>query len=156
MSNKEQIPFQFAIVRYVHNILAGEFINIGIVMWQPITEFVDYKLHSSHRRMANLWPGFDIPGYWKLYEALEQHFFYTSQSNLGAVAAPTHALQLLLPGAATDPTHALQLLLPDVFRHMLPEDASCFQLSSIRSGVSPNPDRRLSELFEDLVLRHNS
>lgn len=139
MSNEEQIPYQFAIVRYVHNLLAGEFVNIGVVMWQPITKFVDYKLNVSHRRMAEFWSGFDIPGYWELFRALEQHLFYTSQSDLGAAA---------------EPTHALRLLLPDVSKCLLSEDASCFQLSPIMSGISPNPDKRLSELFKDLVLRH--
>ena len=135
MSNEEQIPYQFAIVRYVHNIPAGEFVNIGIVMFVPgKNSVVTYMLSRQTERMQAFWPGIDY-GYDALFDALDSRAYHVA--GFGAT-----------PGVYKTARGA--------FRAILPKDSSCFQLSPIMSGISPNPKKRLSELYEDFVIRHNT
>jgi hypothetical protein len=128
------VPFHFAILRYVPNLVAGEFVNVGIVMFVPgISNSVKYKISSDYKRIIGLWPGFDIVEYEGLFSALLDRCYRVA--GFGAAQ-----------GIYKTPGRAL--------RSILPRGSSCWQLSPIMSGLCDEPSKRIEELFCDLVLRH--
>ncbi len=131
--------FQFALVRYVHNLLSGEFVNVGIVMWIPSEHRARLKLNTATRRLTSFFPGFDRSGYQMILRDLEGRMTQMCDSKVNA-----EQLDCFLR------LDRIEQVLPLLLR----EDSSCFQWSQIMSGIHDHPERRFEELFEHLVRMH--
>lgn len=50
---KNVLIYEFQILRYKHNILTGEFVNVGLVMFEPESSFLDFKATEDLERIAH-------------------------------------------------------------------------------------------------------
>lgn len=131
-------PYQFAILRYVHDVSTHEFVNIGVVTWTPKTNKFAFKVNEHYRRLSKFFPGFDGGN----YHALVRNLIGCFESV--AIGLENHELFESEP-------KTIHELLPRI----LPFDNSCFQWSQVMSGISEDPEKRLEQLFGDFVGRND-
>ena len=121
------IPYHFSIIRYIHNIGAGEFINIGIAMLLPSQAHLMVKLSSDHNRASRFFYNLHIPGYLLLIQDLRDRF--------NAVLKIDRNFEEILCSA-------------------IPPDSDCFSYSEVMCGITDDPDKRFDELYCQFVGRH--
>ena len=119
--------YQFATLRYTHDLSCGEFVIIGLVMLAE--NALVYRINDNFDRLSNFFSGFDVSSYQRLVEDLDN-----------SLARYAGALR-------TDVT------LHDVKNALLPE-GSCFSWSGVMFGVAKQPARRFNDLYQELVLRY--
>jgi hypothetical protein len=132
-------PYQFATLRYIHNVGAAEFVNVGVVMWCPADGRFLYELNDRYGRLSGFFKsGFDGASFRSGLRLL--------RSKLERLASQ-HSGQTLF-----DRDKELQAYLDWV----LPEDSSCFQWSEVMAGIASDLNGRLNQLFAELVERHEA
>lgn len=55
----EQVPYSFTILRYVHDVIAGESLNVGAVVYSPPEGGLLAKVQGSTRRLRQTFPDID-------------------------------------------------------------------------------------------------
>jgi len=134
-------PYRFALVRYVHDAAAGEFINIGVVLWPLTGRELKWKVNDRYGRLSRMYHDFDGPGYKQMVRHLNARFESIAKQWRDDVAT------LFDPAASSDPA-PLQRILRD--------DASCFQWSATMGGIYDDLGTRLEQLFQEFVARHEA
>jgi hypothetical protein len=51
---KDRTPYSYAILRYVHDISTGEFVNVGVVVMSARNEFLRFSLRSTAGRITDI------------------------------------------------------------------------------------------------------
>lgn len=132
-------PYSYTILRYVHDSMTGEFVNVGIVICSPAQRFVKAELrHTYGGRIAKMFPGFDGKHFKSLVSQMETAFNRLSEKlaeDLQMEEMPKDAFS-----AAT---------------RILPADDSAFQWSPMGSGLSNDLTETLAQLFDRLVLKYD-
>lgn len=129
--------YQFAVLRYVHDVSTQEFVNIGLVLWTPHTGKLSFEVSKHYGRLSKFFQNFDGDGYRQLVGNLTGCIKSVSAGldNHELFVAPPRTIEDLLP-------------------KLLPYDDSCFQWSHVMSGITEDPERRFNQLFHDFVLRN--
>lgn len=134
-------PYQFAVLRYVHNASSGEFVNVGVVLWCAPSALFAFELNERYGRLSSFFKGaFDGVAYRAMLRRLK--------TKLGRLAGQ-HDGQ---PGLE----HVNDKDLDELLDWVLPEDDSCFQWSAVMGGIAADPRARLRQLFAELVERHEA
>lgn len=131
--------YHFRILRYVHDVSTEEFVNIGVVMWIPEHSTLMFRVNEQSRRLSGFFNNFDSKSYRQMIHYL--------QSSFNKVALDSQTLRLL----KDNPENT-----SEIFYELVREDASCFQWSSLMSGISTIPEQRLDQLFEEFVVFRKS
>lgn len=128
-----KVPFQAVAIRYVHDTWTGEFLNIGVVVLCEARAFADASFLPSWTRVTAAFPGADLVHLRRYRDALQEAC---------AVWASRQA-ELFRP---SDGVHAF-------VRGVIP-DESGIELSNVISGVTADPERTASEIFQRYVGRY--
>lgn len=130
---------QAVVVRYVHDVLTDEFLNVGVVLLCPEKYYVRARFISQWSRVTAAFPNADL-------------------AHLRRTAARIVSRIDEVRTQAQDRNRSLPLLFePDIEKFMasvLPPDDSSIQLSPGIRGVTDDPDRTLAELHHRYALRH--
>lgn len=133
--------YHFAILRYVHDVSAEEFANIGLAMWMPNRCKLLFRVNERISRLSNFFKNIDGPSYRQMIRNLKcASKFKWASDNVDTA--------YLFENAAN---HA-----SEIFAGIVRPDASCFQWSRLMSGISKDAERRFDEMFEELVTFHES
>lgn len=124
--------YDFALIRYVHNLVAGEFVNVGVVLLDGNSRRLLRRVNRRFGRLSRFFRTSDEARYQAMVDQIE--------IALGA------ADDVLLTSESTDTT-----LLTNLLRIAMPDAESSFQFSSVGSGIAESADRRLAELFAEFV-----
>jgi len=133
----ERNPYTYTTLRYVHDVISGEFINVGVVLHCPRTRFLGAKLRHTYGRMTAVFPDLDGAAFRSSMTAIER-----ALRDLGAA----YAQDTLFRSEGTAVSMA---------RSVLPADDSSLQWSSLGSGLTSDPDRELEQLYERLVSKYD-
>ncbi len=138
--------FQYSVLRYRRSKSSGELVNIGLMMVIPDEGSIFHFVTTKYARLSRFFGDFDGDGYRKMVNELERHFEDVMlsdgeprQIHFGEYVA-THDLE----------KPSLSKLQPVLVSG--PE--SCFQWSSIMSGIHPRPEQRFQELKREFITRH--
>jgi Protein of unknown function (DUF3037) len=126
------IPYQFASIRYVHNIATEEFVNIGIVLWTPNERKVHYKISTNYGRLSSFFDGFNSIGYQRMIKEMRRKIFVASRD------------ESLLQIADIE----------GVLHHLMPAEDGCFQWSEPMSGVTRDAKQRVDRIYQETIGRH--
>lgn len=132
MSERES--YSYTVLRYVHDVMTSEFVNVGIVL--HAASGLRSKLRTTYGRVSSVFPGLD-----------ERAF----KEQLRAVKFAVDQL------AKDERSAGLFKASPDASafaRQALPADDSSFQWSPSGSGVTRDAEATLNELFDRFVTRH--
>lgn len=136
--NREKQIYSFTVLRYVHDVVAGEFLNVGIVMYVPAVGELRVRTHKSVSRLSSAFSGIEAPAFRKAMKAIDR-----------GIARLGDETSLLLPRDTR----------PDARRHalrVLPEDDSSLQWSPSGGGLSKDLDATFDRLYKRFVTQHDS
>ena len=129
--------YSFTIVRYVHDVVGGEFVNVGVVLYAPDQDYVDAMCTKKYGRLSNLFIDVDGAQFRSLMHFLEVRIDEARQSLQN---------ELQFDGKPKD--------VSEIVARIIPKDDSSFQFSTSGSGLTADPQRTVEELFERYVERY--
>jgi len=130
--------YQYTVLRYVHDIATGEFVNVGVVLYAPGQKFASAVCRPTFGRVSNVFPGLDGDAFKRLMRLVQAHI-----EELGARLAD----ELPLNGM---PDSVMTLA-----NDLLPADDSSLQWSPPGGGVTSDPSKTLDQLFRRLVTHYD-
>jgi hypothetical protein len=123
------------ILRYVHDVVTGEFANIGVVLYAPDQRFLETRFTTSYERLNAIFLKIDHLHFRALMRYLANRF-----EELGAeIRADLHV----------PPVNALS----EIVKKVLPPDDSSLQWSQQGGGMTDDLARVLGETYQRLVER---
>jgi Protein of unknown function (DUF3037) len=131
---KHRETYSYTVLRYVHDVMTGEFVNVGVVV--HAASGLMSKFRSTHGRVSKIFPGLDEKAFKEALRAInlaienlqrdeETAGFFKSSPDAAAFA-----------------------------RKALVADDSSFQWSSPGSGISSDISATLHQLYERFVTRY--
>ncbi len=123
--------FQFLTLRYLHDAITGEFVNLGVVVYVP-GEFLGARFNTRTGRLRAIFGQVEKPHLKSLLGHLDRRFQCLAEE---------------VPQALIERCSDLEQLA----RSVLPADDSAVQWSPVQSGFTRNPQEELDRLFARLV-----
>ena len=133
-----KVPYSFSILRYVHDPVTQEFINIGVAVFSPEAQYLRAICTTSYGRITHMFQPIDGPRFRQLARHIQDQ-----------ICAAEEGYQSALPFESV-PT--IEHLLAKV----LPPDDSAIQFSKAGVGLSADLDRTLHELFQRHVEQYTA
>jgi hypothetical protein len=132
------IPYSFCVLRYIHDGVTAEFVNVGVAVYAGETAYLKARCTSQYGRITRVFDRIDGERFKQQVKYIEEEV-----TNLG------HRLrQRPLPFAEHGTTiHAL-------LNEVLPPDDSAIQFSAAEYGVTADLEKTLTDLYERYVGRY--
>jgi hypothetical protein len=128
--------YSYVTLRYVHDVVTGEFANVGVVVYAPEQRLLEARFTGSYERLNALFLKIDHAHFRALMRYLTNRF-----EELGEDLRDS--LDLLPVGGITQ-----------LVRQVLPPDDSSLQWSESGGGFTENVEETLRNLFSRLVERY--
>ena len=129
----DKAPYGYLTLRYVHDVVTGEFANIGVVLFAPQQGFLK----------SRFLPAFD---------RLDAFFLHTDHAHLLAI---TDHLKIRFSELSAELRNADEVLpitrVKELAERVMPRDDSSIQWSEMSGGFSNDPGATLHHLFARLV-----
>jgi len=133
-------PYSFCFLRYVHDPLSAEFVNVGVVLWAPQSRYLGYQFASKYRRLSRFFQDFESGDYRHLVSRIATQFERLKLE----IDSPAPGLPF-----EKEPEHARDLAL-----RVIPHDDNALQWSSSSGGVTSSPAVELETLYREAIGRH--
>ncbi len=124
-----ETQYQYSVLRYEHDVRTEEFLNIAVLLWSPSESRVFFKFPDKFTRLSAAFPGVDSDGLSKLLKDVGIH------------------LRSIRPAESRD--------LFSVANRVIPRDDSAFKWSEPSSGLTPDINKTLEEIFEELITKYD-
>ena len=136
----EKQAYSYTVLRYIHDVVSGEALNIGVVMHAPAAGFLKVRTRKTIGRLKQAFPDLDRAAFTDTMQVVDRGF--------STVVVARRASKMPLFDARTDArAHALKVL---------PDDDSALQWSPAGTGLTTDPDRTFARLYERYVTRYDS
>lgn len=135
MTTKE--PYSYVVLRYIHDILTGEFVNVGVVMVVPGRPLILTKARKTFGRIKNVFPDLDSDAYKRAIEAVER------------------AMKAVDLGLTSEGMFKSERNARDYGRIALPLDDSSLQWSPVGAGLTADPQKTFDNLYDRFVARYD-
>ena len=123
-------------LRYVHDVVTGEFANTGVVLYLPERRFLEARFTTSYELLNAIFLKIDHLHFRALMRYMANRFDeIAAEIRDGLHVAPVTALQ-------------------EIVRQVLPPDDSSLQWSEPGGGFTEDPAATLDDLFKRLVERY--
>jgi Protein of unknown function (DUF3037) len=131
------IPYSYTVLRYVHDTVTGEFVNVGVALHAPEAGYLSALCRTTYRRVSAVFPG--LKG--EHFRAVMRHVqaSFEQMGERSAAGSPGNGSPSLL----------------DIARGVLPADDSSFQWGPVGVGLAADPSQKLEALFNRMVLRYD-
>lgn len=136
MSGK--LSYTFVVLRYVHDMMTGEFVNVGLVLYVPQTRRLLVRTSTSVARLRAAFPDIQRSAFTGTMRGIER---------AGKKLAKDAVLDQMFGGGAEVTKFARQLVA---------DDDSALQWSPAGGGLTTDPDRTFAKLFDRQVERYNT
>ncbi len=133
---KNQISYSYAVLRYVHDVTSGEFVNVGVALYAPQARYLSAICRTTYGRLNKVFPGVSAEHFKTLMRHIQNSFEAQGERLAGE-----------LPFAAS--TGMLEIA-----QSVLPKDDSSLQWSPAGSGRTDDPVQALEKLFNRMVMRY--
>lgn len=129
--------YTFCVVRYVHDPIAGEALNVGILLFAPAASFLDVRLEYRYERFSSAFSRFDG----ERFKQVLRHFSNAVDEARESLRSPA-----LFVADSNKLTTA-----PEIARRVWPDPGASFRVSEVMGGVGENLPAILDELFDRFV-----
>ena len=133
-----KISYSYTILRYVHDVVSGEFVNVGVILYSPSTAYLGAKVTTSASRAKKFFGRVDSDFLRDLLRHAERMIERMARD--------------LRPSQLTD---NLKDVLSFAERIILPDD-SALQMSQVYSGIADDPSKALDRIFDRYVNRYRA
>jgi len=134
-----KIPYHYAPLRYVHDTVTSEFLNIGIVLFSAKAKYFRARITPSYSRLSNAFLSIDHEHYRRIVRYIE--------SAVQRVEARWKEESLI-------PDEPLGI--QEIMARVLPPDDSSIQCGSPGGGIASDLESAMEILFERYVGRYLS
>ena len=129
--------YSYTVLRYVHDVVSGEALNVGVVMHAPKAEFLKVRTRKTIGRLKRAFPDLDRSAFVMSMHAIDR----------GVAAVAKRATNLTLFDEQSDARcHALKVL---------PSDDSALQWSPVGTGLTADPAKTFERLYTRYVVRYD-
>ena len=135
MTTKE--PYSYVVLRYVHDVLTGEFVNVGLVMAVPGRSLILTKARHTFGRIKNVFPDLDSDAYKRAIHAVERGMRHVERS------------------LKSEGLFKSERTARDYGRLAVPLDDSSLQWSQVGAGLSADPQQTFDQLYQRFVTRYD-
>jgi len=132
------IPYSFSVLRYVHDGVTNEFVNVGVALYSGDATFLKAKCTIQYSRITQVFDRIDGDRFKQLVRHIEDEVIRIGE----------RLKQRALPFAE------LGTSIEALLHQVLPPDDSAMQFSPAGYGVSADLERTLAELYERYVERY--
>lgn len=133
----ELVSYSYTVLRYVHDIVTGEFLNVGVVLYCPELKYLRAKTRKKTARLTHCFKGANASAVKHAIRQLEEE-----------IRGSAKGLDSFFPDKSTTAQ--------DFAFRVLPHDDSSLQWSQLGAGRTRDPNRELDRLFDRLVARYDS
>ena len=133
---KNQYSYTYTVLRYVHDVTSGEFVNVGVALHAPQAHYLSALCRTTYGRLNKVFPGVNA----EHFKALMRHIQNSFEERGERLSSE---LQL------TSPSGVLEIA-----QSVLPKDDSSLQWSPSGSGRTDDPAQALEKLFNRMVMRY--
>jgi hypothetical protein len=135
MSNKT--AYTYTVLRYVHDIATGEFLNVGVALLAPERRYVNALCRTTYGRLKEVFPSLD------------------GESFRAAMRHVTHEFERFQKELADElPLRSSAAGIMGYAHAVLGADDSSLQWAPMGSGVTADPGVTLEQLYERFVMAH--
>jgi hypothetical protein len=128
----KKASFSFSVLRYVHDVIGGEFINAGVVLYCPEHSYLRANITTRYGRISKTFYEFDGTSFQRYVGALQNRINAHGDELNGGWLFPSSRLA-------------------EVLSSYLTADDSAFQFGPVHSGVTSDPQSELDRLFNRYV-----
>ncbi len=128
--------YTYTVLRYVHDITAGEFVNVGVALFCPSERFVAAKMRPTYGRITRVFPGSNGEYFKQMMSYVNRQFEKFSNEEMGLISMNARTVM-------------------EFAHRAFPADDSSLQWSPAGSGKTANPAKTLEQMFQRLVMRYD-
>lgn len=131
--------YTYTILRYVHDVAAGEFLNVGVVLLAPDRRYLEARLQTNFGRLKSAFPSITGEQHRELMRYLQQRFNEWQTRIVEELAYEPLPENAEVAAA-----------------RILPKDDSSLQWSPAGGGLTSDPRLELNRLYERMVTANDS
>lgn len=133
---KNRISYTYSVLRYVHDVTSGEFVNVGVALYAPQARYLSAICRTTYGRINKVFPGLNAEHFKGLMRHIQNSFEAQGErlTNELPLAAPSSVMEIA--------------------QSVLPKDDSSLQWSAAGSGRTDDPAQALEKLFNRMVMRY--
>ena len=129
--------YSYTVLRYVHDISTGEFVNAGVALYAPDRKYASALCRTTYGRLSKTFPGLDGDAFRSQMRFIQSRLEEIGQSLLELELEP----------------HPKSIM--EFVHRVLPTDDSSLQWSAPGSGLTEDPSATLESLFNRLVMAYD-
>lgn len=131
-------PYSYVVLRYVHDVVTGEFVNVGIVMVAPEEGKFLAQTRKTIGRIKSVFPDLDRIAFVEAMQSIDRGISRVRK-------------EVKKEGLFADEKNASAYA-----RLVLPEDDSSLQWSPVASGIATNVEAAFDRLYRRFVSRYDT
>ncbi len=132
-----KVAYTFSLVRYVHDPIAGEALNVGVILSSPADSFLDVRLEYRYERFSATFARFDG----ERFKQVLRHFAAAVENTREEQSKPL----LFIADSDRSTTAA------EIGRRIWTDLGTSFRVSEAMGGIGENLPAILDDLFERFV-----
>ncbi len=130
--------YQYQVLRYLPNRVNGEFINIGVVVFDNTGQILKGRFLSKWTRIGMIFPSADIKYLSKTLRFVQFEVDQKSEKIISELSFKTYDA------------------IDEITKLIIPEDDSALFFSEIKRGLDISVDTIISNLYEKFVEHHEN
>jgi hypothetical protein len=132
------IPYSFCVLRYVHDAVTSEFVNVGVAVFSTEVPFFKARCTIQYGRITRMFDRIDGERFKQAVRFIEEEINLLGDK----------LCQRSFPFSDFEPT------IDAMLKRVLPPDDSAMQFSPVAYGVSTDLDATMTELYDRYVDRY--
>ncbi len=128
--------YTYSVLRYVHDVVTGEFVNVGIALYAPEARYASALCRPTYGRLSRVFPGVNGDSFKSAMRYIQSRFDLFGDEIANEL--PLRKFESV----------------SDIARSVLPSDDSAMQWSPVGGGRTEDPSRELENLYERMVMRY--
>ena len=128
--------YSYTVLRYVHDVTTGEFINVGVALYAPGARYANATCRTTTKRLRSIFPSLGSDVFRSLIRTVQTRF----DELHGEIVSQLELRQY---------TSVMEIA-----QSVIPMDDSSLQWAPMGSGLTSDPATTLAQLYERFVTRH--
>jgi len=129
-----RLPYSYSVLRYVHDTLTGEFVNVGLVLFSPEGRFLRFKAKTTVGRVTSMFPSLKTSAFKELLRSVKKRF--------DVIEAETSAGLGIWERKSN---------LDEILLYAMPQDDSSLVWSPISTGVTSDLKGSFDKIFSRYI-----
>lgn len=133
------VSYTYTVLRYVHDVTTGEFLNVGVALHAPECRFVNVQCRTTYKRLKDVFPTLDGDAFRAAMRHVNRSFERFNEELGGELPLRDTGKSVM-----------------DFAIAVLPKDDSSLQWSPAGAGLTRDPAMTLEHLFDRFVMGNDS